>query len=93
MRLAPANAQYRTTLAIALDSVGRTEAAFEMLDEALPGSVAEADTLGAAIQLGLKLRRYRETLKHAEALALLRPNDSQNAELVRQLRATIQTGN
>lgn len=93
VRLAPANPQYRTTLAIALDSAGRTEAAFEKLDEAFLRGVADADLLGAAIQLGLKLRRYRETLKHAEALALLRPNDLQIAELVRELQDAVQSGN
>jgi predicted CXXCH cytochrome family protein len=93
VRLAPANAQYRTTLAIALDSAGRPDDAFASLDEAVAAGVANADMLGVAIQIGLKLRRYHETLKHAEALALLRPNDPQIAELVRQLRDTVQTGN
>ncbi|SIT55522.1 Tetratricopeptide TPR_2 repeat protein [Mesorhizobium prunaredense] len=93
VRLAPANAQYRTTLAIALDSAGRPDDAFASLDEAVAGGVADADLLSAAIQIGLKLRRYQETLKHAEALALLRPDDPQIAELVRQLRDTAQTGN
>ena len=92
VRLAPANAQYRTTLAIALDSVGRTDDAFASLDEAVAGGVADADLLSAAIEIGLKLRRYQETLKHAEALARLRPNDPQILELVRQLRGTAQTG-
>lgn len=93
VRLAPANARYRTTLAIALDSAGRPDDAFASLDEAVAGGVADADLLSAAIQIGLKLRRYQETLKHAEALALLRPNDPQIAELVRQLRDPAQTGN
>ena len=92
VRFAPANAQYRTTLAIALDSVGRTDDAFASLDEAVAGGVADADLLSAAIEIGLKLRRYQETLKHAEALARLRPNDPQILELVRQLRGTAQTG-
>nr|WP_274629022.1 multiheme c-type cytochrome [Mesorhizobium shangrilense] len=86
VRLAPANAQYRTTLALALDSVGRSEDAFETLDQAVASGVADSDLLGAAIQLGLKLHRYRDTLKHAEALALLRPNDPELARLVSQLR-------
>ncbi|TIN48642.1 MAG: hypothetical protein E5Y32_03790 [Mesorhizobium sp.] len=93
VRLAPAIAQYRIALAIALDSVGRTEDAFASLNEAVAGGFADADLLSAAIQIGLKLRRYQETLKHAEALVLLRPNDPQIAELVRQLRDTAQTEN
>ena len=84
---------YRTTLAIALDSVGRTEDAFVMLDRPPTGGATDANLLGIAIQFGLKLHRYPETLKHAEALARLQPNDPQIAELVRQLRAATQTEN
>ena len=58
VRLAPANAQYRTTLAIALDSVGRTDDAFDLLGEALANGSADANLLGTAVQYGLKLRRY-----------------------------------
>ena len=93
IRLAPGNFGYRTTLAIALDSVGRTEDAFVMLDQAVKGGASDVNLLGTAIQFGLKLRRYPETLKHAEALARLQPNDPQIAELVRQLRAAVQTDN
>ena len=92
-RLAPGNSEYRTTLAIALDSVGRTEDAFVMLDQAVKGGAVDANLLGTAIQFGLKLRRFRETLKHAEALARVEPNNPQIAELVRQLRAAVQTHN
>jgi len=93
VRLDPGNSGYRTTLAIALDSVGRTEDAFAMLDEAVAGGATDANLLGTTIQFGLKLRRYPETLKHAEALARMQPNDPQIAELIRQLRAAVQTGN
>ncbi|MEP9388855.1 tetratricopeptide repeat protein [Mesorhizobium sp. KR9-304] len=93
VRLAPTNAQYRTTLAIALDSVGRTEDAFGMLDQAIKGGAVDANMLGTAIQFGLKLRRFRETLRHAETLARVQPNDPQIAELVRQLRAATLTEN
>ena len=87
VRLAPANAQFRTTLAIALDSVGRTEEAFDVLGEALVNDSADANLLGAAVQYGLKLRRYPETLRLAEKLSRLRPDDGQLAELIVQLRA------
>ena len=92
VRLAPANARYRTTLAIALNSVGRTEDAFEVVGTALVDDGSNVDLLGTAISLGLKLGRYPETLRYVEALDLLRPNDPQIAELVRQLRATVQSG-
>jgi len=86
-RLAPGNSTYRTTLAVALDSVGRTDDAFSMLDRAIAGGMDDPNLLGTAIQYGLKLRRYRETLKHAEALARLQPGNAQLEELVKQLRA------
>ena len=53
----------------------------------LQGGETDASLLGAAIQYGLKLRRYPETLKYAEALARQRLDDPQLAELIRQLRA------
>lgn len=88
VRLAPAIAQYRTTLGIALDSTGRTGEAFEVLGQALANNSADANLLGAAIQFGLKLRRYPETLVLAEKLLRLEPNDRELGELVTQLRAT-----
>ena len=87
VRLDPGNSRYKTTLAIALDSAGRTEDALTVLDVAVAGGETDASLLGAAIQYGLKLRRYPETLKYAEALARQRLDDPQLAELIRQLRA------
>ncbi|MCX7303732.1 MAG: multiheme c-type cytochrome [Hyphomicrobiales bacterium] len=93
VRLEPGNATYRTTLAVALDAVGRTDDAFAMLDGAIAGGLNDPDVIGTAIQFGLKLGRYRETLKHAEALARAHPDDPQIADLVRQLRAVGAGGN
>ena len=87
VRLDPGNSRYKTTLAIALNSAGRTEEALTELDLAVAGGETDADLLGAAIQYGLKLRRYPETLNYAEALSRQRPDDPQLAELIRQLRA------
>ncbi len=87
VRLDPGNSRYKTTLAIALDSAGRTEEALTVLDLAVAGGETDASLLGAAIQYGLKLRRYPEALKYAEALARQRRDDPQLAELIRQLRA------
>ncbi|MDW9782236.1 hypothetical protein GOB92_29515, partial [Sinorhizobium meliloti] len=92
MRLDPANSRYRTTAAIALDSMGRTNDAFALFGPTIAGGATEANLLGTAIQLGLKLGRYAETLKFAEALARLQPNDPQLEELVRQLRDAVQHG-
>ena len=87
VRLAPANAQYRTTLAIALDSAGRTDDAFEVLGQALANNSADANLLGAAIQYGLKLRRYPETLRLAERLLRMEPDNRELGDLIGQLRA------
>ncbi len=90
VRLDPGNSRYRTTAAIALDSVGRAEDAFALFDPALADGATDPNLLGTAIQIGLKLRRFAETLRFAEALARLQPDDPQIAELVRQLQAAEQ---
>ncbi|MCY1745384.1 tetratricopeptide repeat protein [Ensifer sp. SL37] len=87
IRLDPGNAPYKTTLAIALDSLGRTEEALVLLGRAVGRGELDANLLGTAINYGLKLRRFSETLKYAEALARLQPDNPQIAELIRQLRA------
>nr|WP_246813141.1 tetratricopeptide repeat protein [Rhizobium changzhiense] len=86
IRLDPVNARYKTTLAIALDSLGRTQEAFELLGRAVAGGELDDDLLGTAVRYGLKLRHFPETLEYAEALARQQPDDPQIAELVRQLR-------
>ncbi|WP_307236938.1 tetratricopeptide repeat protein [Pararhizobium capsulatum] len=86
VQLDPANARYRMTAAVALDSVGRTEEAFELFDPA-QATGADANLLNTAIQIGLKLRRYAETLSFAMALSRLQPDDQNVADLVRQLLA------
>jgi Flp pilus assembly protein TadD len=90
VRLEPNNARYRMTAAVALDSVGKTEQAFALFDPAQAAAATDANSLGAAIQMGLKLRRYPETLIFATALAGLQPDNQQVAELVRQLQAASQ---
>ncbi len=92
VRLDPVNSRYRTTAAIALDSVGRTEQAFALFDAAALSGATDASLLGTAIQIGLKLRRYAETLQFAEALARLQPDNLQVAELIRQLKDAVEHG-
>jgi len=86
VRLAPGNSRYLTTLAIALDSSGRTDEAFALLGRADAEGTTDTNLLLTGIQFGLKLRRYPETLKLAETYARLQPDDVQIAELLRQLR-------
>lgn len=87
IRLDRSNARYKTTLAIALDSLGWTEDAFDLLGRAVTNGELDANLLGTAINYGLKLGRFRETLKYAEVLARLQPDNPQIAELIRRLRA------
>ncbi|PLU71374.1 hypothetical protein BMJ20_10380 [Sinorhizobium medicae] len=69
---------------------------FNMADKRGPttagGATVDATLLGTAIQLGFKLGRYADTLRFAEALARLQPNDPQIEELVRQLQDAVQHG-
>lgn len=90
VRLEPTNSRYRMTAAVALDSVGKTEQAFALFDPAKAHMATDTNLLGAAIQMGLKLQRYPETLSFATALAGLQPDNQQVAELVRQLQAASQ---
>jgi tetratricopeptide (TPR) repeat protein len=90
VRLDPTNTRYRMTAAVALDSVGKTEQAFALFDPASASNASDPNLLGAAIQMGLKLRRYPETLSFATALAGLQPDNQQIVELVRQLQAASQ---
>lgn len=87
VRLDPQNFRYKTTFAVALDSAGRTEDALDRLDGWAAGG--DADILGLALQYSLKLRRLPEALKHAEALARLRPEDRQILGLIGQLKQAI----
>ncbi|WP_082566470.1 tetratricopeptide repeat protein [Ensifer sp. Root954] len=89
VRLDPSNSRYRTTAAIALDAVGRTDDAFALFVSAV-GGATDANLFATAIQLGLKLGRYEETLRFAEALADLQPTDLRTTELVRQLKKAVQ---
>ncbi|WP_179039534.1 tetratricopeptide repeat protein [Rhizobium leguminosarum] len=87
VRLDPQNFRYKTTFAVALDSAGRTGEALDRLYGWAAGG--DADVIGLALQYSLKLRRLPEALKHAEALARLRPEDREISDLIRQLKQAI----
>ncbi|QKK20422.1 multiheme c-type cytochrome [Rhizobium indicum] len=87
VRLDPQNFRYKTTFAVALDSAGRTDDALDRLDGWAAGG--DADILGLALQYSLKLRRLPEALKHAEALARVRPEDREISDLIGQLKQAI----
>jgi predicted CXXCH cytochrome family protein len=89
VRLEPSNSRYMTTLAIALDSVGRTEEGLGLLHQSIVGGGPEVSLLQTAIQFGLKLGRYPEVLQYAEALDRLQPGNPQIADLIGQLKAAL----
>jgi tetratricopeptide (TPR) repeat protein len=86
-RLDPGNARYKTTLSIALDSIGRTEDAFKLLASAIDAGEQDANLIGTAINYGLKLGLYPESLKYAEILGRQQPDNPRIADLIAQLRA------
>ncbi|WP_341488041.1 tetratricopeptide repeat protein [Pararhizobium sp. A13] len=86
VRLDQSNTRYKTTLSAALDAVGRTPEAFELLERTIASGGSDAELLRTAIGYGLKLGRLRESLRLAQALARLQPDDPQIADLIRQLR-------
>lgn len=90
LRLEPTNTRYRMAAAVALDSVGRTEQAFALFDPAKAHLATDANLLVTAIQMGLKLQRYPDTLSFATALAGLQPSNREVADLVRQLQSASQ---
>ena len=85
VRLDAGNSRYKTTLAVALDSVGRTQEALDKLDTWAAAS-SDADIIGLALQYSLKLQRLPDALKFAERMAQLRPQNQKISNLLRQLR-------
>ncbi|KRB56609.1 hypothetical protein ASE04_28870 [Rhizobium sp. Root708] len=88
VRLDPQSSRYKTTLAVALDSLGRTEDALNKLD-AWTAAGSDPDVTGLALQYSLKLQRLPDALKFAERMAQLRPQDQQIRDLLNQLRQAI----
>ncbi|UFS85557.1 HEAT repeat domain-containing protein (plasmid) [Rhizobium sp. T136] len=88
IRLDPQNSRYKTTLGVALDSVGRTEDALNRLD-AWAAAGSHPDITGLALQYSLKLQRLEDALRLAERMAQLRPQDPQISDLLRQLRQAV----
>ncbi|WVT05160.1 multiheme c-type cytochrome [Sinorhizobium chiapasense] len=86
LRLEPSDARYRTTLALALDAVGRTEEAYALLDKIIVDRTEDPDLMGTAIGLALKLGRHGEALTITERLARLQPDNSKVAALLARLR-------
>ncbi len=88
VRLDPQSSRYKTTLAVALDSLGRTEDALTRLG-AWMAAGSDADVTGLALQYSLKLQRLPDALKFAEQMAPLRPQDQQIRDLLKQLRQAV----
>jgi predicted CXXCH cytochrome family protein len=88
VRLDPQSSRYKTTLAVALDSLGRTEEALTRLG-AWTAAGSDPDVTGLALQYSLKLQRLPDALKFAEQMAQLRPQDQQIQDLLEQLRQAV----
>ena len=88
VRLDGRSSRYKTTLAVALDSVGRTQEALGKLDTGAAAR-SDADITGLALQYSLKLQRLPDALKFAERIAHLRPQNQQVSDLLRQLRQAV----
>ncbi len=88
VRLDPQSSRYKTTLAVALDSLGRTEEALTRLG-AWMAAGSDPDVTGLALQYSLKLQRLPDALKFAEQMAQLRPQDQQIRDLLKQLRQAV----
>nr|WP_281414441.1 tetratricopeptide repeat protein [Rhizobium sp. ARZ01] len=84
------NARYRTTLAIALDSTGRTEQALSLVDAAITDQTRDPDLLSTAIGLGLKLGRLGEALRYTEQLARQQPDNPEITALLSKLRSVVE---
>ncbi|OWW04610.1 hypothetical protein ATY81_01085 [Rhizobium sp. R72] len=88
VRLDAGNSRYKITLAVALDSVGRTTEALDRLDTWAAAS-ADADITSLAMQYSLKLERLPDALKFAERMAQLAPQDQNISDLLKQLRRAV----
>ncbi|MBB4171772.1 MULTISPECIES: hypothetical protein [unclassified Rhizobium] len=87
----------RSTFAAGLGHVKRlvgllTAEAFDMLFAAAISGSSDVSLLGTAIQFGLKLQRFDETLRPVETLSRLQPDNPQIKDLLRQLRAITGAG-
>jgi predicted CXXCH cytochrome family protein len=88
VRLDAGSSRYKTTLAVALDSLGRTQEALDKLD-AWAAASSDVDVTGLGLQYSLKLHRLPDALKFAERMANLRPQDQQILDLLEQLRRAV----
>ena len=84
--LEPTQPRYSYVYAIALESMGRTPDALQLLQATLQSSPSNVDTLRALLRLSLASRDYANALGYAQRLANLLPDDASLAPLVKQLQ-------
>ncbi|MBW9115483.1 hypothetical protein JNB88_17710 [Rhizobium cauense] len=85
VRLEPTQSRYKITLAVALDSAGKTEDALKRLGEWTSVS-PDFDATELGLRYSLKLRRLTEALEFAEQMAQQRPDDREVLAMLEQLR-------
>lgn len=85
VRLDPRSPRYKTTLTVALDSIGKTQEALNRLDH-WASETSDPAISGLALEYSLKLQLLPQALKFAEQLARLRPQDQRISDLIRRLR-------
>jgi len=85
VRLEPKESRYKITLALALDSAGKTEDALKRLRKWTIVSPA-SDVTELGLRYSLKLQRLAEALEFAEQMAQQRPDDRNVLSMLEQLR-------
>ncbi len=84
--LAPDNARYAYVLAIALQSTGARDEAMKLLEETHRRRPADRDVLVALLSNAQQSRDLAATLRYAEALSALEPENMQLRLVIEQLR-------
>lgn len=83
--LAPAVNRFAYTYALALDGLGRTEQAFQMLRTAPALERSDEQLLGVELQLALKLGRLVDARQLAQSLLQYSPGNQQLLDLLQKL--------
>lgn len=86
VQLDPRSSRYAYVYAVALDSMGDTKRAFQVLEGAHRRRPADREVLVALVDVARRQGDMRSALRHAEELAVLLPSDSRVQALAAELR-------